>query len=67
MSDAQLPADDRDPSLGLDDALPPEHPAGSDSPVSAGEILSDHAAAAPSAATFPTDPPGDGNVPGDDS
>ena len=40
MSDAQLPPTD-DEALDLDDdTLPPEHPAGSDPPVSAGEVLS---------------------------
>lgn len=40
MSDAQLPPTDDQALDADDDTLPPEHPAGSDPPVSAGEVLS---------------------------
>lgn len=40
MSEPERPfSDDQALSAG-DDTLPPEHPAGSDAPVSAGEVLS---------------------------
>jgi len=44
-----------------DGPLPPEHPAGSDAPVSAGEVLSGEGIgtgkAGPGPATSPTEPP----------
>jgi len=39
VTNANLPSTDDD-ALADDDTLPPEHPAGSDGPVSAGEALS---------------------------
>ena len=66
MTTAALPPDD-DPTLDLDDdTLPPEHPAGSDSTVSAGEVLSGEglgSGAAPGAADAATSDhvPGDGS------
>jgi len=40
MTDAQLPPSDDQALDPDDDTLPPEHPVGSDPPVSAGEVLS---------------------------
>ena len=40
MTNASLPPDDDQQLLADDDTLPPEHPAGSDATVSAGEVLS---------------------------
>ena len=67
MSDARLPPDDDTATDLDDDTLPPEHPAGADAPVSAGEALSGEGigtgAAGPQPATSPEptrdEPPGD--------
>jgi hypothetical protein len=67
MTTAALPPDDDPKLLTDDDTLPPEHPAGSDSTVSAGEVLSGEglgAAATPGAREGAA---GADHVPGDDS
>ena len=69
MTTAAMPPDD-DQELDLDDdTLPPEHPAGADPTVSAGEVLSgEGVGTAGAAATTPPDAGvGSDNVPGDDS
>jgi hypothetical protein len=52
-----------------DDTLPPEHPAGSESTVSAGEILSGEGLGSPGAASAPhaADEPSNDTQPSDNS
>jgi hypothetical protein len=69
MSGAQLPPND-DITLQQDDTLPPEHPAGSDSPISAGEVISGEGPGLGAAGRQPP-PSGEAaerpSIPGDDS
>jgi hypothetical protein len=66
MTDSGLP----EPDESTDDALAPGHPAGTDAPVSAGEVLSGEGTgtgkAGPAPATGPEEPTRDA-APGDDS
>lgn len=69
MSDPDLPPADDEHLADDDDTLPPEHPAGADAAVSAGEVLSGEGigtgASGPTSA--PRDEPTRDNAPGDDA
>jgi hypothetical protein len=68
MSDQQPPSQDRALDAG-DDTLPPEHPAGSDAPVSAGEALSGEGIGTGRSGPSPANvtEPDDDRLPGDDA
>lgn len=69
MNDPVLPPDDDDHLAVDDDTLPPEHPAGADAPVSAGEVLSGEGMGATAAGPLDADreEPTRPSAPGDDS
>jgi hypothetical protein len=69
MSDSQHPFPDDQALDADDDTLPPEHPAGSDAPVSAGEVLSGEGIGTAGSGQAPAsrEEPNDDRMPGDDA